>query len=522
MSEGELSRNGPEIAAKSNHALSLGEFRFDPVQPALTNASGAPVDLRIQSLEVLRLLAEQAGKVVTKASLIDTVWGDTFVTDDSLVQCIADIRRAIDDQNHKIVQTLSRRGYRLNPGRATPHLPALALPDLAGRHAIAVLPFVNLSDDHEQAFFAEGISEDLIARLSMVRALTVLATPSRFTFGGNFTRDENATTNFDPEFLIKGAVRRDGDTVRVTVQLLNNRSGAVVLSRRYDRSLHDIFKIQDDITSEIIAETQVALTEGEVAHLAIRRTRSVQAWEFFHQGVLEHIKYTPETNEAARRMYRKALDIDPDYYDAMVADGWAIWQDARSSSEVSRSDAQRECRVLVNALISRWPNYPDALHLDAVLLMMEGEHEAAERRADQARKAGRSYLWGYAIVHIYGGSVQKATELFREAINRSLVLNSDVLFCYAHCLTLLGEYKQAIIAAEEYRLRVPTTVYGFTLLATAQAMDGQSAGAAETVRAMRQAHPRFTLAMFRRHEPYRDARTLNRIVALLQTAGIPD
>ena len=221
-------------------------------------------------------------------------------------------------------------------------------------------------------------------------------------------------------------------------------------------------------------------------------------------------------------MYRKALAIDPDYYDAMVADGWTIWQDARSSSEVSRSDAQHECRVLVDALISRWPDLPDVLHLDAVLLMMEGEHEKAEFRADQARKAGRSYLWGYAIVHIYGGNVKKATELFAESINSALVLNNDALFCYSHCLTLLGEYKEAIIAAEEYRLRVPTTVYGFTLLATAQAMDGQAERAVETVRAMRQAHPRFTLAMFRRHEPYRDANTLDRIVALLKTAGIPD
>lgn len=421
-----------------------------------------------------------------------------------------------------MVQTLPRRGYRLNPGRATPHLPALALPDLAGRHAIAVLPFANLSDDREQTFFAEGLSEDLIARLSMVRALTVLATPSRYTFGGNFIRAENAETDFEPEFLIQGAVRRVGDTVRVTAQLVNNSSGAIILSRRYDRHVHDISEIQDDIASEIIAETQVVLTEGEVVRLAIRRTRSVQAWELFHQGVLEHIKYTPETNQTARCMYRKALDIDPDYCDAMIADGWAIWQDARSSNEVSRSDAQRECRVLVNALISRWPNLPDALHLDAVLLMMEGQHEAAELRADQARKVGRSYLWGYAIVHIYGGSIQKATELFREAINRSLVLNNDALFCYAHCLALSGEHKQAIIAAEEYRIRVPTTVYGFTMLATAQAMDGQTEGAAETVAAMRQAHPSFSLAMFRRHEPYQDAESLNHIVALLKKAGIPD
>lgn len=522
MSKCELSRNQPEIETKSHEKITLGEFRFDIALPELTNASGVPVDLRSQSLLVLQLLAASAGKVVAKDILIETVWGDTFVTDDSLVQCISDIRRAIDDRDHKILQTLPRRGYRLNPGRAMPHLPALALPKLAGRHSIAVLPFTSLNDCREQVFFAEGLSEDLIARLSMVRAFRVLAVPSHFTFGGDFTRAENVETEFEPEFLIKGAVRRAGDLVRVTVQLIRNSDGTIVFSRRYDRRVLDIFQIQDDLVGEIIAETQVALTEGEVARLAMRRTRSVQAWEYFHQGVLEHIKYKSDSFSVARRMYRKALDIDPDYYDAMVADGWALFMESRFSYEISQRDAVRECRVLVDTLISRWPDVPDTIHLDAVLLMMEGEHEAAERRADEGREAGRSYLWGYAIVHIYGGSTKKATELFREAINTSLVLNSDALFCYAQCLTLIGEYEQAIILAEDFRLRVPGTVWGYTLLATAQAMAGQAAAATETVAAMRQAHPRFNLAMYRRHEPYRDAGTLNRITTLLAAAGVPD
>lgn len=522
MSAGNLSRNGAEIITKPHRIISLGEFKFDPAQLELTNVSGMPVELRSQSLQVLRLLADEAGKVVTKDSLIDTVWGNTFVTDDSLVQCIADIRRAIGDRDHKMVQTLPRRGYRLTPGRATPHLPALAVPEIAGSRSIAVLPFTNLGDDREQTVFAEGLSEDLIARLSMVRALTVLAVPSQFAFGGDFTRAENAEADFEPEFLIKGTVRRAGDLVRVTAQLVNSSSRAIILSRRYDRHVHDIFEIQDELVGEIIAETQVALTEGETAHLAVRETRSVQAWECFHQGVVEHTKYNPESFQTARRMYRKALDIDPDYYDAMVADAWAIWMDARSSTMVGQLDLQRECRVLVDTLISRWPDRPDTMHLDAVLLMTEGKHDEAEKQADQGRKAGRSYLWGYAIVHIYAGSVKKATELFAENISAALVLNNDSLFCYTQCLTLMGEYEQAIILAEEYRLRVPGTVYGYTLLATAQAMNGQTSAAAETVAAMRQAHPRFTLAMFRRHEPYADPEILNRIATLLQQAGIPD
>lgn len=522
MWEVELSRNGHEIEAKPKNIIFLGDFSFDPALPELSDASGEPVDLRSQSLAVLSLLADQPRKVVSKASLIDTVWGDTFVTDDSLVQCIADIRRAIDDRDHKFIQTLPRRGYRLNPGRATQYLPALGLPVLAGRRSIAVLPFTSLSDDQEQVFFAEGLSEDLITRLSMVRTFTLLATPSNFRFGGNVMRAENAGIDLGPEFLIKGTVRRAADLVRVTVQLIDNHSGAIVLSRRYDRDVEDVFKIQDELTSEIIAETRVALTEGEVVRLAIRRTQSVAAWECFHRGLLEHAKYTPDTLWAARRLYRKALDIDPNYYDAMVADGWALWIEARSSFGASQEDALRECRTLVDALLRQWPDVPDTLHLDAVVLMLEGKHDAAEHRADQARELGKSYLWGYAIVHIYGGSVKKATGLFREVINASLVVHDDGLYCYAHCLTLLGEYDQAIKLAEEYRRRVPTTVYGFTLQAIAEAMAGHEAAAAETVAALRSAHPRFTLSMFRRHEPYRDAEILNRITDLLQKAGIPE
>jgi len=525
MSEGEMSRNGPEIAAKSYQTLSLGEFSFDAAVPELADASGVPVDLRSQSLQVLRLLADQTGKVVAKDSLIETIWGDTFVTDDSLVQCISDIRRAIGDRDHKIIQTLPRRGYRLNSGRATPHLPALALPDLVGHRSIAILPFTSLSDDREQAFFAEGLSEDLIARLSMVRGLTVLAAPSRLAFGGDFIRAADAGADFGPEFLIKGTVRRAKDKVRVTVQIVNGQSGTVLLSRRYDRLVRDIFEIQDEIVNDMIAETRVALTEGEVAHLATRQTRNVEAWELFHLGLLEHFKYTPDANQAARRLFRKALEVDPDYYDAMVADGWALWIEARTSNLMSLEEALQTCRKVVDALIARWPNLPDALHLDAALLMTEGHHEAAQMRAEEACAAGPSFLHGHGIlplVHLYGGNLQRASEHFQERLRAAPVVTDNALHYYAHCLTLMGEFQQALILAEEYRRRVPGTVYGYTLLATAQAMDGQTTAAAETVATLRQAHPRFTIAIFRRHEPYRSPETINHIAALLHRAGIPE
>ncbi len=523
--DAELSRNAPENETKSHEVISLGAFRFDPSQPALFDATGAAVALRSQSIEVLGQLAARTGEVVAKDSLIDAVWGDTFVTDDSLVQCIADIRRALGDSDHKLVQTLPRRGYRLNSGPVAIYLPAPLLPDLAGRRAIAVLPFISLSDDPEHAFFAEGLSEDLIARLSMVRRLTVLASPSRFVFNGDALRAKNAGTDLGPEFLIKGTVRRAHDKVRVTVQLIKTESETVLLSRRYDREIHDIFEIQDDIVSDIIAETRVALTEGEIARLALRRTRSVHAWEYFHQGVLEQHKCTPEGSIAARRLYRKAMQEDPDYYDAKVADVWAVWHETRGTYLPDPENGLKRCRAALDALIAEGPQGPDALHLDAVLLVQVGRHDEAVIRAEQAHLAGPSLMYGddiEAFVHLYCGNLQRAHDLQLANMRSAPIIGDNLLHYHAHCLTLMGKYEHALALAEEYRLRVPGTPYAYTLLATAHAMAGQPAAAAESIAVMRHAHPRFTLEIFRRHEPYREAETLDKIVAHLRRAGIPD
>ena len=149
------------------------------------------------------------------------------------------------------------------------------------------------------------------------------------------------------------AIRWAGDRLRVKVQLIENVSSTILLSRRYDRELHDVCDIQDDIANDIITETEVVLTEGEAARLGMHNTRSVRAWEYFHQGLVEHLKYAPDANRAARRLFRLALAEDPDYSDPLFADGWASWIAARSSYGPYPDADLHSCRAAIDALIAQ-------------------------------------------------------------------------------------------------------------------------------------------------------------------------
>lgn len=522
MERCKMSRNLTEIETKSSEAILLGSFRFDPSKRELVSADGSPIALRSQSTEVLTILALYKGEVVAKDDLMASIWGDTFVTDDSLVQCISDIRRALGDSGQELIQTLPRRGYRLNYVLAD-EAPA-PIRNLEHQRAIFVQQFASIGDETDQTVFAEGLSEDLIVRLSMVRNLNVTAERSSYSFQSDAVRVAKSDT-VPASNILMGSVRLMGNKVRVTAQLVEQDGGAVLFSRRYDRSVCDVFEIQDDITSKIIAETRAALTEGEAARMARRQTKSVRAWEYFHQGVLEHFKYTAQGNAAARDLYTAALGEDKEYFDAQVGVAWTHWFDARSSHVATPKLSLLKCREKVDLMIATSPDVADVIQLDALLLALEGKYDAAILRADAAYEAGPSFLYGRTItawVHLYTGNLTRARDIYRERMIADPYFPDDPLFYYAQCLSLQGEHKEAVSLAQEYCRRVPGTPYGYTLLATAQGLAGQKDGARETVAALREAHPQFFLSEYCRHEPFRDNSILEKLAGELREAGLPD
>src|SRR5689334_17729441 len=225
-------------------------------------------DLRVpvepQVFDVLEYLLDHRDRVVSKDDLIEAVWSGRIVSDSTLTSRINAARKAIGDSgsDQKLIRTVPRKGFRfvgavvasdtrsenvVAPAAADipPQPPEILLPD---RPAIAVLPFTNMSDDPEQDYFSDGISEDLITALSKLRWFFVIARNSTFTYKGRPVHISEVARELGVRYVVEGSVRKNGDQLRISVQLNDASTGGHVWAERYDRNLAGVFAVQDEIT----------------------------------------------------------------------------------------------------------------------------------------------------------------------------------------------------------------------------------------------------------------------------------
>ncbi len=263
----------------------------------LRDASGSEIPLRPQSYQVFRFLAENPNRIVTKNELFDAVWPNTAVTENSLVQCIHEIRRAIEDESQVILKTAARRGYQLVvpnscPPREMTSKPIGPLAELAsgnlGRKrqliyaaavavvatlllviwkpiqdqspavpaSIAVLPFSYESDTPQRADFAQGFTEDVITDLTRFRDLEVIAPSSIKKYEGESQDTQQVATELHVRYVLQGSIRRQNDHLRVTAQLIEAASGVRVWAEQWDRRLEDAFTIETDLAHELAERSE--------------------------------------------------------------------------------------------------------------------------------------------------------------------------------------------------------------------------------------------------------------------------
>jgi TolB-like protein len=246
--------------------MQVGEgIEIDWDRGLITDVAGGQTALRAQSLAVLKQLHSRAGSLVSKDELINAVWPNVVVTDDSLVQCIAELRRALKDDTHAIIRTMPKRGYifESGPGPVAPAPKQVAA--LGGLDAtvptieraqydksIAVLPFANLSTDADQDYFADGLTEDVITDLSNVPGLFVIARNSSFAYKGKALNIKQIASDLGARYVLEGSIRKSAQRLRITVQLSDAESGLHVWAERFDRELADMFSLQDELTTKIV------------------------------------------------------------------------------------------------------------------------------------------------------------------------------------------------------------------------------------------------------------------------------
>lgn len=297
----------------------FGVFEVDAQREELRR-TGVPIKLREQSFRILLLLLEDAGELVTRENLRKALWPrDTFVDfDHSLNAAVMKLREALGDaaENPLYIETVPKRGYRfIAPFVSSAEVHERSVND-SPLPSIAVLPFVNLSADKENEYFSDGLADDIIDALTRLRGLRVIARTSSFAFRDKDVDAREIGDRLKVATILEGSVRKDGSRIRVSVQLVKAADQSHLWSERYDRDLHDIFAMQDEISRAIVENLRVQL--AEVGLLVNRPTENLDAYNLFLRGRHLIHRLTPESLAKGKEYMEEALSLDPNYALAYV------------------------------------------------------------------------------------------------------------------------------------------------------------------------------------------------------------
>jgi TolB-like protein/Tfp pilus assembly protein PilF len=320
--------------------LAFGDYVLDVERRELSRGADQ-IAIEPQVFDVLLHLVENRDRVVTKDDLIASVWGGRIVSEATLTSRINAARKAVGDSGEQqaLIKTYPRRGFRFvaslnnqtaadqptpaaTTGQPISSTPVASEPMDAGpavhwggRPSIAVLPFKNLSDDSEQEYFSDGITEDIIAALSKYRSLVVIARNPSFAFkGAGDTRQAGLTLGAD--YLVEGSVRKLGQRVRIAAQLIETEGGRQLWAERYDRDLQDLFALQDEITTTIAARVEPEISAADRLRAERKAVPALHAWDFFRLGTKHFYKSTVADNLEAQRLLRRAIELDPNLAEA--------------------------------------------------------------------------------------------------------------------------------------------------------------------------------------------------------------
>ena len=425
------------------------------------------IALEPQVFDLLVYLVQNRDRVVSKDDLLSAVWGGRIVSESALSTRVNAVRKAVGDTGEwqNLIRTIARKGFRFvgevrqEQQPRTPIAQAvvetpnavLALPD---RASIAVLPFSNMSGNTEQDYFADGITDDIITALSKWRWFLVIARNSSFTYKGRNVDVKQIGRDLEVRYVLKGSVRRAGNRVRITAQLVDTATGAHIWAERFDRELTDVFAIQDEVTQRVAAAIEPALAKIETRQATRRKPEHMLAWDHYLRGLWHFHRFNDEDSIAALACFERALELDGNLADAHVGIARVLLSQTiyrlrseRESNLRSSSEAARRALVLdgENAY---------ALYALSIVSAHSGDSETAVTLACRAIDLNPNFASGYfalAIASLFAGRPEEAIAAIDTALRLSP--NDPQSFAWlaqrASALYLLKRYEESIEAARQ-------------------------------------------------------------------------
>jgi TolB-like protein/class 3 adenylate cyclase len=402
----------------------------------------------------------------------------------------------------------------------------LTLPD---NPSIAVLPFANMSADPEQEFFSDGIAEDIITALSKIPILLVVARNSTFTYKGQAVDVKQVSREQGVRYVLEGGVRKVGNRVRVTAQLIDATTGHHIWAERYDRDLVDIFAVQDEITREIVVALDVRLREGEQARIWSGGTKNVEAWECVRLGMEALNQITPEGRAEAPRLIKRALDLDQNYPMAWVLLGQHYFHDADIgtgyNTEKEREGLLRSSDECAQKALELDPSCADAYALLALCHLSKRDYGEAIAMSEKAVALAPNQAENLAIAAAVlgkSGQPQKSFELVKRAMRLCPIYPGWYLYVLATACRLLGRNESAIGAFKAAIKRNADNLALHVGLASTLGELGRLEDAETPVAEILRLSPDFSVKTYMEGLSYRDPAELARFEEGLCKAGLPE
>ena len=393
-------------------------FCLDRCGLSRRDQNGAPIPITIGSraLEILHTLVERSGDLVSRDEMMAAVWPGTVVEGSNLPVQIAALRRILDEgrPDASCIQTIPGRGYRFTAGVTRVSEEAgLPLPD---KPSIAVLPFANLSGDPEQEYFADGMVEEIITALSRIRWLFVIARNSSLTYKGQVVDVKRVGRELGVRYVLEGSVRKAASRVRITAQLIDTGTGAHLWADRFDGSLEEVFKLQDEVASGVAGVIEPALQATEAARSASRPTAQLTAYDLYLRALAHSLSYEKDQLTRALELLAQAIGRDPHYGPALALAGHCHQRFAVMSWTADSEGVRHISVDFARQALRFSPDEPDVLALAGFTLGYFAEDinvaiGLIDRCLTLNPSSARGWYWS-GLLRVFAGQPDLALEHF--------------------------------------------------------------------------------------------------------------
>jgi adenylate cyclase len=390
--------------------------------------------------------------------------------------------------------------------------------------SIAVLPFDNMSEDPNQEYFSDGLSDQIISSISKIPYLFVIARNSTFTYKGQPVKVQKVAEDLGVRYVLEGSVQRSADRVRITAQLIDAITGRHKWSERYDRNLEDIFAIQDDITMAITKALNIELGEGEQARLWQKDTTNLKAYLKYLEAKSYLNRQTKEDNTRARQLSEEALALDPGYANAYVHLGWTHWNDARYGWVESRGKSIETAYKYAQKAIELDDTLDSAHLLIGGVYLVKRQHEKNVAQGRRALALNPNGAWN----HMYMAGALGCAGKWEESLGYAKKAMRLAPFPPVWFFWILGrsyfmtsQYDKAIETFKKAVHVSPDYLVAHAFLAACySSLDRQIEAAAEAGEVLR-INPKFNLESYAKTSlPYKNKGDIDRYVAALRKAGL--